>query len=152
MFVALPHKRVHYSFIVHLRFRQKVVYTLADPAVVLGGGGNLDGVPTKGTPKQTCAKVPKRSEILGSLSPRSGTLMDLGLCTSLLSWDSGNPGPQSFSSRKPLETQDLKIWICGKTLETQSPEPQDFDIFRLEVHLELEVQCRNISIFALTCF
>ena len=27
---------------------------------------------------QTCAKVPKRSEILGSLSPRSGTLMDLG--------------------------------------------------------------------------
>ena len=108
---------------------------------------------------QTCAKVPKRSEILGSLSPRSGTLMDLGPCTSFLSWDSGNPGPQncdmpqdpgnpgpqdfdmqrdpgntgpqSFNSRKTLETQDLKIWICCKTLETQSPEPQNFDVSRL---------------------
>ena len=83
---------------------------------------------------QTCAKVPKRFEILGSLSPRSGTLMDLGPCTSFLSWvsgnpgpqnfdmpqDPGNPGPQSFNSRKTLETQDLKIWICGKTLETKS--------------------------------
>ena len=74
---------------------------------------------------QTCAKVPKRSEILGSLSPRSGTLMDLGPCTSFFSWDSGNPGPQDFDmqrdpgnpgpqkfdSRKTLETQDLKIWM-----------------------------------------
>ena len=34
--------------------------------------------------QQTCAKVPKRSETLGSLSPRSGTLMDLGPCTSFL--------------------------------------------------------------------
>ena len=100
---------------------------------------------------QTCAKVPKRSEILGSLSPRPGTLMDLGPCTSYLSWDSGNPGPQNcdmsqdpgvpgtqdfdmqrdpgnpgpqnFDSRKILETQDFKIWICGETLETQNPEP-----------------------------
>ena len=47
-------------------------------------------------PQQTCAKVPKRFEILGSLSPRSGTLMDLGPCTSFLPWDSGNPGPQDF--------------------------------------------------------
>ena len=57
---------------------------------------------------QTCAKVPKRFEILGSLSPRSGsqtldsanpdsgTLMDLGPCASFLPWDSGNPGPQDF--------------------------------------------------------
>ena len=44
---------------------------------------------------QTCAKVPKRFEILGSPSPRSGTLMDLGPCTSFLPWDSGNPGPQN---------------------------------------------------------
>ena len=98
--------------------------------------------------EQTCAKVPKRSEILGSLSPRSGTLMDLGPCTSFLSWDSGNPGPQNcdmpqdprnpgaqncdiqrdpgntgpqnFDSRKTLGTQDLKIWIYGETLETQN--------------------------------
>ena len=102
---------------------------------------------------RTCAKVPKRSGILGSLSPRSGTLMDLGPCTSFLSWVSGNPGPQdcdkpqnlgnpgpqyfdmqrdpgnprpqNFDSRKTLETQDLKIWICGKTLETQIPEPRN---------------------------
>ena len=26
--------------------------------------------------------------------------------------DPGNPGPQNFDSRKTLETQDLKIWIC----------------------------------------
>ena len=103
--------------------------------------------------KQTCAKVPKRSENLDSLSPRSGTLMDLGPCTS---WDSGNPrhqncdllqdlgnpgprdfdmqrdpenpGPQNFDRRKTLKTQDLKIWICGETQETQNPEPQNFDV------------------------
>ena len=83
---------------------------------------------------QTCAKVPKRSEILGSLSPGSGTLMDLGPCTSFLSWDSGNPGPQNcdipqdpgnpgpqnFDSSKTLGIQDLKIWIYGETLETQN--------------------------------
>ena len=95
---------------------------------------------------QTCAKVPKRFEILGSLSPRSETLMDLGPCTSFLPWDSGNPGPQhcvipqdpgnpgpqNFDSRKTLETQDLKIWICGETLETQDPEPRNFDASRLK--------------------
>ena len=68
---------------------------------------------------QTCAKVPKRSEVLGSLSPRSGTLMDLGPCSPLLSWDSGNPGPQNCDMRKTLETQDLKILIWSETLETQ---------------------------------
>ena len=97
------------------------------------------------SPYQTCAKVPKRFEILGSLSPRSETLMDLGPCTSFLPWDSGNPGPQNcvmpqdpgnpgpqnFDSRKSLETQDLKIWICGETLETQDPEPQNCDASRL---------------------
>ena len=31
-------------------------------------------------------------------------------------------------------------------------EDKDMYIFRLEVDLQLEVQCRNISIFALTCF
>ena len=45
--------------------------------------------------------------------------------------DPGNPGPQYFDSRKILETQDLKIWICGETLETQNPEPQNFDVLRL---------------------
>ena len=68
--------------------------------------------------------------------------MDLGPCTSFLSWDSGNPGhqnsdlpqdlgnpgprdfdmqrdpenpgPQNVDSRKTLKTQDLKIWICGR--------------------------------------
>ena len=34
--------------------------------------------------------------------------------------DPGNPGPQNFDSRKTLETQDLKIWICGEILETQN--------------------------------
>ena len=106
---------------------------------------------------QTCAKVSKRYEILGSLSPRSGTLMDLRHCTSFLSWDSGNsghcdlpqdpgnpvprdfdmqrdsenPGPQHFDGRKTLKTQDLKIWISGETQETQNPEPQNFDVSRL---------------------
>ena len=45
--------------------------------------------------------------------------------------DPGNPGPQNVDSRKTLETQDLKIWICGETLETQNPEPQNFDVSRL---------------------
>ena len=87
--------------------------------------------------------------------------MDLGPCTrtSFLSWDSGNPGPhncdkpqdpgnpgpqdfdmqrdprnpgpQNFDSCKILEAQDLKIWICGETLETQNSESQNFDIWRL---------------------
>ena len=85
----------------------------------------------KSISEQTCAKIPKRSQILGSLSPRSETLMDLEPCTSFLLWDSGNPGPQNFDSRKALETQDLTFWICGKTLETQNPEPQNFDVSRL---------------------
>ena len=61
---------------------------------------------------QTCAKVPKRFEILGSLSPRSGTLMDLGPCTSFLPWDSGNPGPQN----------------CVMPQDPGNPGPQDFDM------------------------
>ena len=84
--------------------------------------------------------------------------MDLGPCTSFLSWDSGNPGPQNcdmpqdpgnpgpqdfnmqrdpgnpgpqnFDSRKTLEAQVLKIWICGETLETQNPESQNCDVSR----------------------
>ena len=70
-------------------------------------------------PIQTCDKVPKRSEIQGLLSPRSGILMDLGPCTSFLSWDSGNPGPQNVTCPKTLETQDLKTLIRSETLETQ---------------------------------
>ena len=61
---------------------------------------------------QTCAKVPKRFEILGSLSPRSGTLMDLGPCTSFLPWDSGNPGPQN----------------CVMPQDPGNPGPEDFDM------------------------
>ena len=41
-----------------------------------------------------------------------------------MQWDPENPGPQNFDSRKTLETQDLKFWICGETLETLDPEPQ----------------------------
>ena len=37
------------------------------------------------------------------------------------------PGPQNFYSRKTLETQDLKIWIRGEILETQNPEPQNYN-------------------------
>ena len=96
--------------------------------------------------EQTCAKVPKRFEILGSLSPRSGTLMDLGPCTSFLPWDSGNPGPQNFDSRKTLETQDLKIWICGETLETQDPEPQNFDFPRLKRPWSLHHSIQNFML------
>ena len=44
--------------------------------------------------------------------------------------DPENPGPPNFDSRKTLETEDLKIWICGETLETQDPEPQNFDVSR----------------------
>ena len=109
---------------------------------------------------QTCAKVPKRFEILGSLIPRSGTLMDLGPCTSFLPWDSGNPGhqncvmpqdpgnpgPQKFDSRKTLETQDLKIWICGETLETQDPEPQNFDVSRLKRLWSLHHSIQNFML------
>ena len=112
-----------------------------------------------GITQQICAKVPKRSEIQGLLSPRSENLMDLGPRTSFLLWDSGNPGPQNYGmpqdpgdpgpqdfdmqrdpgnpgpqnidSRKTLETQDLNIWICGGTLETQNPEHQNFDVPRL---------------------
>ena len=62
--------------------------------------------------EQTCAKVPKRFEILGLLSPRSGTLMDLGPCTSFLPWDSGNPGPRN----------------CVMPQDPGNPGPQDFDI------------------------
>ena len=119
---------------------------------------------------QTCAKVPKRSEILGSLSPRSGTLMDLGPCTSFLSWDPGNPGhqncdlpqdlgnpglrdfdmqrdpenpgPQNFDCRKTLKTQDLKIWICGETQETQNPETQNADVSRLGPYaIQYRISC-----------
>ena len=123
---------------------------------------------------QTCAKVPKRFEILGSLSPRSGTLMDLGPCTSFLPWDSGNPGPQNsvmpqyhgnpgpqdldmqwdpenpgpqyFDSRKTLETQDIRIWICGETLETQDPEPKNFDVLRLKRPWSLHHSIQNFML------
>ena len=61
---------------------------------------------------QTCAKVPKRFKILGSLSPRSGTLMDLGPCSSFLPWDSGNPGPQN----------------CVMPQDPGNPGPQYFDM------------------------
>ena len=85
--------------------------------------------------------------------------MDLGPCTPFLPWDSGNPGPQNcdmpqdlgnpgphdfdmqrdpgnpgpqnFDSRKTLETQDLRIWLYGETLETHNPESQNFDVSRL---------------------
>ena len=71
---------------------------------------------------QTCAKVPKRSETQGSLSPRSGTLRDIEPCASFLSWDSGNPGPQNCDMPKTLETQDLKVVMCSETMETQGPK------------------------------
>ena len=57
--------------------------------------------------------------------------------------DPGNPGPQNFDSRKTLETQDLKIWICGETLETQDPEPQNFDASRLKRPWSLPDLCQG---------
>ena len=76
---------------------------------ILGQGAVKDDTEI---PHQTCAKVPKRFEILGSLSPRSGTLMDLGPCTSFLPWDSVNPGPQN----------------CVMPQDPGNPGPQDFDM------------------------
>ena len=52
-----------------------------------------------------------------------------------------------MDSRKTLETQDLKIWICGETLETQNPEPQNFDVSRLESPWTLH---HSIQIFMLS--
>ena len=57
--------------------------------------------------------------------------------------DPGNPGPQNFDSRKTLETQDLTIWICGETLETQNPEPQNFDVSRLKSPWTLHHSIQN---------
>ena len=75
--------------------------------------------------EQTCAKVPKRSEILGSLSPRSGTLMDLGPCTSFLSWDSGNPGPQNCDM--PQDPGNPGPQNCNIHRDSGNPGPQNFD-------------------------
>ena len=86
--------------------------------------------------------------------------MDLGPCTSFLPWDSGNPGPQNCvmpqdpgnpgpqncDSRKTLETQDLKIWIYGETLETQDPEPQNFDASRLKRPWSLHHSIQNFML------
>ena len=69
---------------------------------------------------QTCAKVPKRFEILSSLSPRSGTLdgsWTLHVLVAVGLWK-----PQDLKivlCRKTLETQDLNILICSETLKTQ---------------------------------
>ena len=41
----------------------------------------------------------------------------------------------------------MKCYFGQRTIFTQIPI-----IFPLEVDLQLEVQCRNISIFALSCF
>ena len=71
-----------------------------------GGGGGHHQLSTSFFPcNQTCAKVPKRFGIQGSLSPRSGILMDLGpLCCHFC--------------RKTLETQDPKIWILREAQGT----------------------------------
>ena len=61
----------------------------------------------------------KRSEILGLLSPRSGTLMDLGPCTFFFRGTLETQDLKILICRKTLETQDLKILICSETLETQ---------------------------------
>ena len=60
--------------------------------------------------------------------------------------DPGNPGPQNFNSRMTLETQDLKFWICGKTLETQNPEPQNVDVSRLESPWTLHHSMQNFML------
>ena len=44
---------------------------------------------------------------------------DLGPCTSFLSWDSGNPGPQNCDMPQDPGNPGLKILICSETLETQ---------------------------------
>ena len=60
--------------------------------------------------------------------------------------DPGNPGPQNFDSRKTLETQDLRIWICGETLETQEPEPQNLDVSRLKRPWSLHHSIQNFML------
>ena len=60
--------------------------------------------------------------------------------------DPENPEPQNLYSRKTLETQDLKIWICGETLETQDPEPQNFDVSRLRRPWSLHHSIRNFML------
>ena len=45
--------------------------------------------------------------------------------------DPGNPGPQDADMQRDPGTQDLKIWICDETLETQNLKPQNFDVSRL---------------------
>ena len=77
-------------------------------------GTEIQAVQLTSSHNQTCAKVPKRSDIQGLLSPRSGTLMDLGPCTSFLSRDSENPGPQN----------------CDMPQDPGNPGPQDFDMQR----------------------
>ena len=68
---------------------------------------------------------PKKSEILGSLSPRSGTLMDLGPSTSFLSWDSGNPGPQNCDMPQDPGNPGLKDFDTQR--DTGNPGPQNFN-------------------------
>ena len=61
----------------------------------------------------------KRFEILGLLSPRSGTLVDLGPCMSFLPWDSGNPGPQNCVMPQDPGNPGPQILICSETLKTK---------------------------------
>ena len=98
---------------------------------------------------QTCAKVPKRSEILGSLSPRSGNLMDLGPCASFLSRDSGNPGPQNFDMPQDPGNpgaQNLDMWQ-----NPGNPEPRTSKYSCLETLKSLDATPFNAEFHAEHC-
>ena len=134
----------------------------------------LWSLPLRTCCSQTCAKVPKRFEILGSLSPRSGTLMDLGLAHPFCRGTLETQDLKIVLCRKTLETQDLKILICSetlktqdlkilivarpwkprtlnfgyvaKTLETQDPKPQNCDVSRLKRPWSLHHSIHNFML------
>ena len=56
------------------------------------------------------------------------------------------PRTSKFDSRKILETQDLKSWICGETLETQETEPQNFNVSRLKRPWSLHHSIQNFML------
>ena len=95
-----------------------------------------------GTFHQTCAKVPKRFGIQGSLSPRSGILMDLGPCVVIFVERLWKPRTPKFGyCAKPREPRTLKFGYHVKPRKPRSskfgyhtnpgnPGPQKFVLSR----------------------
>ena len=103
-------------------------------------------IPIRVEPKpsryQTCAKVPKRFGIQGSLSPRSGILMDLGPCVVIFVERLWKPRTPKFGyCAKPREPRTLKFGYHVKPRKPRSskfgyhtnpgnPGPQKFVLSR----------------------